>query len=152
MREENRIPFHIVYHLVAALCLAFIVAFMMLHGYSMGRGLGFWGEIWRTFSYVFPKWYGLIFLAAGILSGFSFGAYGLLLGDRSGLGKALYGIVLLLSFGTFFVMFRGLIGLFVFILVPSIVQCIILFCIEYSMGGSSRTAKPKRKPKDDWED
>jgi hypothetical protein len=148
MREENRFPFYIGYHIIAALLLAFAIAFFMLHPYSASHyELNGNEQLWRTFSYVFPKWYFTIFTAAGILALFSFGSYGLLQGFRRNdddfFMKA-YGVALIASILIFAVLY-GVIALIAaaFILVPAFVQCVILAVIEWAWLKPSEKAKRK---------
>lgn len=145
MRDENRFPFYISYHLIMALLLAFGIAFFMLHGYSMNhRELNSFEQLYRTFSYVFPQWYFVIFSAAGILALFSFGGYGLLRGmsrGEDGLFMSAYVISLLASLGIFGLLYGSMLGAFAFILIPGIVQCLILAAIEWAWGKAGEKAK-----------
>jgi hypothetical protein len=72
MKQENRLIFYLVWHLIAGMVIAFSLVFI-LYGFSMGRNLNFWEEIWRTINY------GLIIVpTSAFISVLSMWMYGLI--------------------------------------------------------------------------
>lgn len=145
----NQKPYsnHLSWHITAGMLIAFFMAFIALHGYSMNPylKLNFFEQIWRTISYVIPKWLLIIIPAGLIVSALSWAMYGLirkLEGEQRKTSTAVYFILTVLGAGFFLLVFN----IFsLFILIPVYLECQILSRI---VGSPDAEFEEKRKVED----
>lgn len=147
MYQKNRTVFYISWHIAWGLLIAYGVAFVVLHGSSLYyTGLDYWHQdaVWRTISYVIPKWHLVIIPAGCMVMVLSFVAHGLLHGMARDEENLTMGCAVLLALlaAAFFLLVFQFASLFIFI--PLIAECMLLAGIDIAWDRRLEE-KPKRK-------